>query len=188
MFPAEKYNTHIERIQAAIGMSGPVADFYGQLQAIYSTMAVLEITNLLSEQQFIKFNREEIDNVFNEHVPYANLAYVMRIQDFHRGGLVRPEQSGMMRLYGTVHVATRQSHGTGYVAVSLTGEVTKVRKNNSKVELDKPLCQSKWSFKTDDMSDFVDIRQVNTDNYTGVVQFLWLMGSPKRMGSDSIDI
>ena len=179
MFPVEKYNTHIERIQAAIGVDGPVADFYGQLQAIYSTMAVFDITKLLSEQEFIKFNREEIDDAFYGHVPYANLAYVMRIQDFHRGGLVKPEQSGMMRMYGTVHVATRQSHGTGYVAVSLTGEVTKVRKNNSKVELDKPLLQSKWSFKTDDMQDFVDIRKVNTDNYHGVVQFLWQMGYPK---------
>jgi len=178
MFPAQKYQTHIERIMAAIGVDGPVAGFYGQLQAIYSTMAVFEITKSLSSPPaHIKF--KQIDDAFYEHVPYASLAYVMRIHDFHRGGLVKPEQSGVMRLYGTVHVATRQSHGTGYVEVSLTGEVSKVRKHNTLVELDKPLLQSGWSFKTDDMPDYVDIRKVNTDNYNGVVEFLWEMGYPK---------
>jgi hypothetical protein len=29
MFPVEKYYTHIERIRAAIGVNGPVADFFG---------------------------------------------------------------------------------------------------------------------------------------------------------------
>jgi hypothetical protein len=180
MFPVEKYDTHIERIQAAIGADRPVADFFGQLQAVYSTMAVLEITEFLSERQFIKFSEEEIDVAFHRHVPYANLAYVMRIHDFHRRGLVKPEHSGMMRMYGTVQVTKRQKHGTGYVEVSLiSGEITKVRTHNSTVKLDKPLLQSKWSFKTDDMPSFVDIRQVNTDNYKGVVQFLWQMGYPK---------
>jgi len=151
MFPVEKYDTHIERIQAAIGADRPVADFFGQLQAVYSTMAVLEITELLSERQFIKFSEEEIDVAFHRHVPYANLAYVMRIHDFHRRGLVKPEHSGMMRMYGTVQVTKRQKHGTGYIEGSLTtGEMTKVRTHNSTVKLDKPLLQSKWSFKTDD--------------------------------------
>lgn len=151
MFPVEKYYTHIERIRAAIGVNGPVADFFGQLQAVYSTMAVLEITELLSERQFIKFSEEEIRAAFHRHVPYANLAYVMRIQDFHRGGLVKPEHSGRMRPYGTVEVTVRQKHGTGYIEGSLTtGEMTKVRTHNSTVKLDKPLLQSKWSFKTDD--------------------------------------
>lgn len=178
MFPVEKYYTHIERIRAAIGVNGPVADFFGQLQAVYSTMAVLEITELLSERQFIKFSEDQIDAAFHRHVPYANLSYVMRIQDFHRGGLVKPEQGGK-RMYGLVRVTTRQKHGTGYVAISSTGEVTKIRTHNSTVKLDKPLLQSKWSFKTDDMPSYVDIRQVNTDNYTGVVRFLWEMGYPK---------
>jgi hypothetical protein len=182
MFPVKKYDTHIERIQAAIGVNGPVADFFGQLQAVYSTMAVLEITELLSERQFIKFSEEEIDAAFHGYVPYAKLAYVIRIQDFHRGGLVKPEHSGKMHMYGTVQVTKRQKHGTGYVGISLpTGEMTKVRTHNSTVKLDKPLLQSKWSFKTDDMPSFVDIRQVNTDNYNGVVQFLWQIGYPKSL-------
>jgi hypothetical protein len=29
------------------------------------------------------------------------------------------------------------------------------------------------------MPDYVDIRKVNTDNYNGVVEFLWEMGYPK---------
>jgi hypothetical protein len=83
MFPVQKYDTHIERIQAAIGAGASVDDFFGQLQAIYSTMAVLDITEWLSDRRFIEFSQEEIDAAFHRHVPYANLAYVMRIQDFH---------------------------------------------------------------------------------------------------------
>jgi hypothetical protein len=180
MFPVEKYDTHIERIQSAIGVNGPVADFLGQLQAVYSTMAVLEITELLGRREFIKFSEEEINAAFQRHVPYANLAYVMRIHDFHRGRLVKPEHSGRMRMYGTLQVTKRQKHGAGSVGISLpTGEMTKVRTHNSTVKLDKPLLQSKWSFKTDDVPSFVDIRQVNADNYKGVMQFLWQMGYPK---------
>jgi hypothetical protein len=162
MFPVEKYHTHIERIQTAIGVNGPVADFYGQLQAVYSTMAVLDITELLSKRQFINFSKEEIDAAFYKHVPYARLAYVIRLQDFHREGLVKPEHSGRMRMYGTLDVTKRQKKGTGYVQVSLpTGEMTTVATHNSTVKLDKPLLQSKWSFKTDDMPTYVDIRQMN---------------------------
>jgi len=181
MFPVEKYDTHIERIQSAIGVNGPVADFLGQLQAVYSTMAVLEITELLGRREFITFSEEEINAAFQRHVPYANLAYVMRIHDFHREGLVKPEHSGTLYMYVTLEVTTRQKGSSGYVKVSLpTGEMTKVRTHNSIVKLDKPLLQSKWSFKTDDMPSFVDIRQVNADNYKGVMQFLWQMGYPKN--------
>jgi hypothetical protein len=64
----------------------------------------------------------------------------MRIQDFHRGGLVKPEHSGRMRPYGTLEVTVRQKHGTGYIEGSLTtGEMTKVRTHNSTVKLDN-LC------------------------------------------------
>ena len=74
MFPVQKYDTHIERIQAGIGASASVDDFYGQLQAVYSTMAVLDITEWLSRLQFIEFSQEEIDAAFHRHVPYASLS------------------------------------------------------------------------------------------------------------------
>jgi len=145
-------------------------------------MAIFDITRLLSDEKFITLTREEVEDAFERHVPHSNLAYVMRIQDFHRGGLSVPAKTTELRLYGRLHVAARQTHATAALRITVTGDLTRIRSHNGRVEIDKPLLQQGWSFKTEDMPLFVDIKAMNAANGAGVVEFLSAVSGPADQG------
>lgn len=177
----EKVYTHIQRIERAVADPRGHGDFFTQIFATYSTVAILDIAKFLSGTENLKGSEQELSNWFGELVPFANLAYVIRIQDFHRGGLIRPENSGKLRFYMFAHTATRpgQSHGEAAVSLGVDGSIERIRTKNAIVEMDKPLVQSDWGFKTEDMPELIDIRMMNQENHIGVLEFLYRLGMPR---------
>jgi len=175
----DKFASHMNRLERAASTDAAL-DFGLQLMGVYSTVSVLEVAECLSGKGMVRYSLDELSNRYQDLVPFGNLAYVIRIHDFHRQGVSFSDSENGVRMYGPGTLTVRGPGSSASLVLSPEGAIAKTAKRNGHVKVDRLLLQSGWRFRTEDMADWVGIHDANKSNWSGARSFVDWVLSPRN--------
>jgi hypothetical protein len=146
--------------------SDAIATYRLQLAAIYSCRAVVELLLEAADKQEVRnpseptahWTRKELEDYMLPKLPFYSLVERIRIHDFHRFGVIPPNQ-GLQETFlgGPMKLVAKK--GAVAVVLGANGPV-KLTSGNSEVKEQRPLLNHDGRFFDDDSSCYVALDDI----------------------------